>query len=240
MLLYRDLAAGWYRLLDPVEDHLEEAGCYEAALLRAASIPADTLLELGAGAGHNAFYLKRRFRCTLTDLSTDMLALSRALNAECDHVVGDMRSLRLGTMFDLVFVHDAVMYITTEKDLSAVAETAFLHTRPGGAALFAPDCVRESFREHTDLIGGEHGDRALRCIEWVWDPDPDDDTMTVEYAFVLREAGRTAVHHDQHIEGLFSRATWLRTLAGAGYQPESVECTLEGRGYEVFVCRRPL
>ncbi|MDQ3348688.1 MAG: class I SAM-dependent methyltransferase, partial [Acidobacteriota bacterium] len=123
MQIYGELAARWYRLLDPLEDHFDEAACYEAALLRGAPDGALTLLELGSGAGNNASYLKRRFACTLADRSPQMLGISRATNPECEHVKGDMRSLRLGRTFDAVFVHDAVMYITTEEDLHAVAET---------------------------------------------------------------------------------------------------------------------
>ena len=94
-LLYRELVP-WYRLVDPAADHADEAASYQAALERGASPAPDTLLELGAGAGHNASHLKRRFRCTLSDVSEAMLALSRELNPECEHVVGDMRTLRLG------------------------------------------------------------------------------------------------------------------------------------------------
>src|SRR5436853_577121 len=52
-LLYRDLVP-WYRLLDPVADHAEEAAAYAAALASAGAPPAGTLLELGAGAGGGA------------------------------------------------------------------------------------------------------------------------------------------------------------------------------------------
>ncbi len=155
-LLYSDLAS-WYRLVDPVADHQDEAEVYGAALSRAIKGRAETLLELGAGAGNNASYLKRRFRCTLTDFSEPMLALSRDLNPECEHVQGDMRSLRLNRTFDAVLVHDAVVYMTTEEDLLAAATTAFVHTRPGGAAIIAPDLLRETFRESTQLIRGDDG-----------------------------------------------------------------------------------
>ena len=37
------------------------------------------------------------------------------------------------------------MYLTTERDLGLAIETAYIHCRPGGAALFAPDYVRETF-----------------------------------------------------------------------------------------------
>ncbi len=56
-----------------------------------------------------------------------------------------MRKVRLGREFDAVFVHDAVSYMTTKRDLRAVFKTAFLHCRPGGAALFAPDNLVETF-----------------------------------------------------------------------------------------------
>lgn len=86
-----------------------------------------------------------------------MLALSRELNPECEHLPGDMRTLRLGRSFDAVLVHDAIMYMTTREDLLAAARTAYEHTRPGGAAIFQPDCIRETFRERTELEGSDDG-----------------------------------------------------------------------------------
>jgi len=50
----------------------------------------------------------------LVDKSPGMLEVSRALNPECEHVEGDMRTVRLGREFDLVFVHDAVAYMAKE------------------------------------------------------------------------------------------------------------------------------
>lgn len=238
-LLYRELVS-WYRLVDPTEDHRDEAASYQAALERTASPRPETLLELGAGAGNTASFLKGRFRCTLTDLSEEMQALSRELNPECEHVTGDMRSLRLGRTFDAVLVHDAIMYMTTEEDLLAAARTAFVHTRPGGAAVFAPDCVREDFREKTSLISGEDGTRAVRGLEWMWDPDPTDETFMVEYAFVLRESANVKVVHDRHIEGFFTDATWRRLLASVGYRVETLERPPDDRKVDeiFFICRR--
>lgn len=239
-LLYSELVP-WYRLIDPPADHLDEAASYEAAFERGASPRPETLLELGAGAGHNAFHLKQRFRCTLTDISDEMAALSRELNPECEHLAGDMRTLRLGRSFDAVLVHDAVMYMLGEGDLLAAAHTAFLHTRPGGAAVFAPDHMRETFREASSTFAREDGGRALRGLEWDWDPDPADDTYLVEYAFLLREGREVRAVHDRHVEGLFARATWVRILTSVGYRVESFERPADDEGAtdEVFLCRRP-
>ena len=241
MLLYSDLTP-WYRLIDPLEDHLEEAEAYDAAFLRGIDGPATTLLELGSGAGNNAYYLKRRFRCTLADISEPMLALSRAINPECEHVTGDMRTLRLDRTFDAVFVHDAVVYLTTEEDVVAMARTAFAHTRPGGAAIVAPDHLRETLREATDVIEGHDGDRALRCLAWLWDPDPTDTVYTVDYACLLREGGRVRVVHDQHQEGLFSEQDWHRMLGAAGFHVETINRPIggvdQGETDNIFLCRR--
>src|SRR4051812_5882736 len=103
--LYSNLTP-WYHLIDAAADHADEAAAFEAAFVRAIAGPAATLLDLGAGAGNNAFHLKGRFACTLPDLSEPMLALSRARNPECEHMAGDMRTLRLGRLFDAVLAHD--------------------------------------------------------------------------------------------------------------------------------------
>ncbi len=116
MRLYGDLAP-WFHLLTAPEDYAGEAARFQALMLEEAP-NARTLLELGSGGGNNASHLKQRFACTLADLSPQMLTLSRELNPDCEHVLGDMRTLRLGRTFDVVFVHDAVAYMTTEEMLA--------------------------------------------------------------------------------------------------------------------------
>jgi SAM-dependent methyltransferase len=236
-LLYRELVS-WYQLLDPAEDHADEVAAYRAALERACP-EAQTLLELGAGAGNNAFHLKSRYRCTLSEPSREMQLLSMAQNEQCEHVGGDMRNLRLGRSFDVVLVHDAIMYMISEDELRAAAETAFVHTRPGGAAVFAPVVFRDTFAESSQIHEGGRGARALRCLEWVWDPNPDDSSFHVEYAFLLRDGTNMQAIHDTHVEGLFTIETWLRVLASVGYQVELFERPIDERSAStVFLCRR--
>ena len=134
--------------------------------------------------------------------------------------------------------------MTTTDDLRHALETAFEHCRPGGAALFAPDHVRETFLASTD-DGGHDGDgRAMRFLEWTWDPDPTDTSYVVDYAYLLREVDGTArVEHDRHVEGLFERAEWLQLLAEVGFTPRVLRfdhSELEPGSYELFLgVRRP-
>ena len=219
MRIYSDLAA-WFHLLTHPSDYEGEAQFIEHVVDAVAEGPAQTLLELGSGGGNNASHLKRRFECTLTDLSEDMLELSRSLNPECEHLVGDMRTLRLGKTFDAVLAHDAMAYMTTENDLRAAIETAAAHLRPGGVAVFHPDTTRESFAPATDH-GGHDGDdgRGLRYLQWTHDPEPDDTTYEVDFAVLLREPGKAVrVELDHHTVGLFPEAAWRRALEDAGLE----------------------
>lgn len=240
--LYEELAS-WWPLLSAPEEYAEEAAFYGAALEAACDAPIRTLLELGSGGGNNASHLKDRFGMVLVDPSPGMLAVSRALNPQCEHIAGDMRTVRLNRQFDAVFVHDAVCYMTTESELRMAIETAFTHCRPGGAALFAPDFVRETFVSSTDHGGRDSATHGLRYLEWAWDPDPTDSTYCVDYAYLLRTPdGLTHIEHDRHVEGLFARADWLRLLSDAGFVARSlplVHSELEPDAHEVFVATKP-
>lgn len=243
-LLYDELVP-FYHLLDPLEDHRDEAG--ELGDVLSAAVPgARSLLELGAGAGHGAHFVKRRFeRTTLTDLSEPMLERSRSINGDCEHLPGDMRTLRLGRPFDCVLVHDAIAYITTRDDLRAVAVTCAAHLRPGGAALVVPDCVKETFRDCCEDHAGDDDRRSLRCLSWSHDPDPSDDTHQGDFAFLLRENGEVRAVHDRHVFGLFHTDVWLGIWRSAGLRVELVSRPLPaeyvGSAYtdKMFLVRRP-
>lgn len=214
--------ADWFHLLTAPEDYEEEAGVYLSLLREARGAGAiGSLLELGAGGGNNASWYKRDVPAvTLSDLSEAMLALSQRLNPECEHVSGDMRSLRLGRTFDAVFIHDAIDYMISEADLAACFETAAAHLRPGGAALFVPDSVRETWTPSTHQGGhdSDDGRKGLRYLEWTWDRDPDDDTYETEYAYLIRDGDVVKAAYDHHTGGIFPRATWVRLLEAAGFE----------------------
>jgi SAM-dependent methyltransferase len=188
-----------------------------------------------------ASHLKTKLQCTLTDSSPQMLELCRTLNPECECILGDMRTLALPTRFDVVLAQDAIGYMTSVEDLRATIATASRHLRPGGVAVFIPDDVKDTFEESAKCGGHTADDgRALRFLEWTYDPDPDDTTIVVEFALMLREHGKpTRVEHDLHVAGLFDRATWrqLMRCAGLALINPDVPDPCAGQ-HEVFVGRR--
>ncbi|MBM3943906.1 MAG: class I SAM-dependent methyltransferase [SAR202 cluster bacterium] len=236
MKLYSDLA-DWWHLLTPASDYAAEAAFYAQALKNACAPPLRTLLELGSGGGNNASHLKSSFQMTLVDLEPAMLAVSRAQNPECEHIHGDMRTLQLGREFDAVFIHDAIDYMTSECELRQAMETAYIHCKPGGAALLAPDSISENFKPTTNHEGTDGDGRGLRFLEWNYDSDPNDSVCTVDYIIAMRERdGSVRVEHDRHTFGLFPGETWLRLLSETGFLPE----ILDGpAGTVVFVATKP-
>ena len=236
MKLYDELAE-WWPLFSAPEDYAKEAAFFARVLTEACKPPPRTVLELGAGGGNNALYLKSKFEMTLVDLSPQMLEVSGALNPECEHREGDMRTVNLGRTFDAVFVHDAIAYMTTVEDLQAAIRTVYRHCRAGGVALLVPDCVRESFIADTTHGGHDGNDgRSLRYLMWTVDPDPTDTTYRTDFAILLRDArGDTRVVRDSHVEGIFPRAEWMRLLRKAGFEPRILN---DEWGRDVFVARR--
>jgi len=214
--LYHELA-GWFHLLTAPEDYREEAAFYTQLIKENSRIPVKEVLEMGSGGGNNASYMKAHFTMTLTDLSEDMLGVSRGLNPECEHIQGDMRTLRLDRQFDAIFVQDAISYMTTEEDLNGAIETAYVHCRPGGAVLFSTDYVRESFQENTNHGGHSKDGRHLRYLEWTHDPDTADTQYLVDMAYVMDDGKVVNCYHDRHRMGLFPQDTWMRLMKEAGF-----------------------
>jgi hypothetical protein len=221
--LYGDLSS-WWPVLSTPEQYSEDAGFYQKTIIAACSSTPQTLLELGSGGGNNASHLKAFFAMTLVDASPGMLAVSRSLNPECEHIQGDMRNIRLGRLFDAVFIEDAISYMTTEYDLQRAIESAFVHCRPGGAALFCPDYIRETFHRSTRHGGHEVAGRGMRYLEWEWDPDATDTTYITDFAYLLRdEKGEVGCEYDRHVFGLFKREDWLRIITDAGFRAQVIQ-----------------
>jgi len=234
--IYWELAP-WFHLLTHPKSYAGEAR-HVVRTLKPERGQKPTMLELGSGGGNNAFQLKKHFTLTLSDLSPGMLKLSRKINPECEHVVGDMRSLPLKRSFPFVFVHDAVMYMLSERDLARAIKTAFVHCAPGGIALFQPDFVRESYRPTRERGGHSDGARKLSYVETAHPLAESANFVDVDFTLTLREpdgGARRVV--DRHRVGAFPRATWISILRRAGFR---VRCATDPWKRVCFIATRPL
>jgi YCII-related domain/Methyltransferase domain len=158
--LYHEFAA-WWPLLSAPADDADEAAFVRQTLLAACHGPLETLLELGSGGGNVASHLKAHVRMTLVARAAALLAVSRALNPECEHSEGDMRSVRLaGDHFDAVLIHDAIMYMTTDTD-GPVAETK---EQLGGFILINARDLNDAIQVASKIPPGHLGSVEVRPI----------------------------------------------------------------------------
>ncbi len=241
--MYHELA-DWFHLITAPADYAEEAAYYLQVMQNVIGHLPASLLELGSGGGNNASHYKSRIPdVVLTDLSEEMLALSRTINPGLPHIQGDMRTVRVGRQFEAVFVHDACSYLTTEQDIRQLAATAFEHCLPGGVAVFCPDHTAENLVYETGHGGHDGQGRALRYLEWTYPGPPGTYAFQVDYVYVLHEDGREPrVEYDHHVNGALPRAMWLHVLSDAGFEPGAVPLVHsevpEGHS-EVFTGWRP-
>ena len=242
--MYGDLAP-WFHLLTAPEEYADDAAFVLDALRQHVDGPLETLLELGSGGGNTASHLKRDLRLTLTDLSPQMLELSQTINPECEHVAGDMRTLRLERTFDAVLVHDAICYMTTEADLRAAMTTAFDHLRPGGAAVFDARPhprdlhARAPTTAGTTVPGSRTAARTVRCATSSGPPTRILTTRrtrsTTRCSCVARMA-RSRFVGTSTSRGCSRRQTWLDLLGAVGFEAHAV---VDPERRTVFIGRRP-
>ncbi len=236
-----DSLANWFHLITSPDDYEEEAAIFTKVLNENGAL--STVLELGSGGGNNAYHMKEHFTMCLVDYAPAMLELSKTLNPDCEHLECDMRSFRIERQFDGVFIHDAISYLTTEEDLLEAIETAFVHCRPGGVALFVPDQTKETFEPSTSHGGNDSENRGLRYLEWTVDEDPSDTKYVTHFAYLMKkEDGSVSVEYDKHEMGVFPRELWLKLIKEVGFEAYTRpfdHSDFEPGTVEVFLGRRP-
>jgi len=218
--LYDDLAYLW-PLVSPPEDYADEARCWREILRDKLGPGCHAILELGVGGGHHLSHLTADFEATAVDLSEQMLRHSRRLNPGVEHLVGDMRTIRLGRKFRAVLIHDAISHMQTEDDLKAAFATAAAHLEPGGVFITSPDHFRDTFQDPlVDSSTRSDGETELTFIEYSYDPDPGDTTIETILFYLIRRRGELRIEWDRLLTGLFPRQRWLDLMAEAGFQVE--------------------
>ncbi|MQG68365.1 MAG: class I SAM-dependent methyltransferase [SAR202 cluster bacterium] len=246
--MYDGFAHLW-PLVSPHADYIDEARHWRKELIARIGPGMHDILELGVGGGHNLHHVLNpdcdgsqttlrgcdcrrgaglpqaapELKLTAVDLSETMLAMSASLNPEVEHLVGDMRNVRLNRKFSAVLIHDAITCMLTEDDLRDTFETAKVHLAPGGLFITAPDWYKDTFPGlRTSHHTRRNSQAELTYFEYNHDSGLSDTTMESIFVYFIKEAGQLRVEQDRHISGLFPMKTWIELLAQAGFETEDV------------------
>ena len=233
--LYYELSFLW-PIISPPREYAEEAANWRRIIQAKLGQAKHSILELGAGGGHNLSHLTKDFHATAVDISHPMLSLSRQLNPDVQHHLGDMRTVRLGKTFDAVLIHDAIGHMLTEADLRATFATAKDHLRPGGLLLIAPEWVEEDFQGPKLFFWFRKGSReneeiAVAIQEYLHDPDPKDSQIESIYSYMIQTNSGVRIERDVHHNGLFPVSKWIGLLDEAGFKAERISLPGNEGGY---------
>ncbi len=219
--MYDEFAHLWTQISAP-EEYAEEAGLLTDVLFELLQMEPGNgkprVLEFGVGGGNSLSHMTGLVDAVATDVSLDMLGVSKRLNPSVEHIVGDMRTLRLERKFDAVIVLDAISYMLTEADLRSTFQTARAHLDRGGVFIAGPDWLRDITPvPNLSCKLGKSGD--LSYAEFVHDPDPSDTEVELIFNYFITQAdGTVKVEEDRHRHGLFPLETWLSIMREAGFE----------------------
>ena len=175
---------------------------------------------------------------TLVDHSEAMLSESKVRNPTLQHIHADMTSIQLPEQFDLVLIHDAVMYLQDAETIRQTLKNARKMLRPNGVLILVPDVCKESFHER--IIASEIlGERAIiHLTEWHTDPDPNDDHIEVVFSILFREnqGGEIQSVVETHSMVVLSIQQWMEIFESVKLRQEWASIPWEGGG-EFFVLR---
>ncbi|PKK81924.1 MAG: class I SAM-dependent methyltransferase [candidate division Zixibacteria bacterium HGW-Zixibacteria-1] len=237
--LYNDLAWTWHIISKP-EDYVEEGENFIDKIKAHSQIDVREILSLGCGGGNLDWVLKCAFKITGVDISDSMLANARKINPENEYLQGDMRTVRLGRLFDAVVIHDAVNYMLTPADLKAAFETAYRHLKQGGVMITYAEVWKENFKQNRIRHQTEVKDNIeITFIENFYDPDPADTTYESTFIYLIRTDGKLQIETDLHNCGVFPLELWPKTLKEIGF--EVIETRFdhsefaEGEDYPMFI-----
>jgi SAM-dependent methyltransferase len=240
--LYGDLAWTW-PIISPPGEYVEESETFAKVIKEHSKEKPKTLLHLGCGGGHNDYTLKKYFDVTGVDISENMLGLARKLNPEADYRQGDMRTVRLGELFDAVIIFDSINYMLTEDELGSAFKTAYEHLKPGGVFLTIPEDYPQRFKQNeTEHRICKNDDVEIVFIENGYDPETNDTEYEGTFVYLIRRDGKLEIHTDRHLNGIFELDTWRRLLNDVGFEVNELKFThsslKEGDFYPMFVCAK--
>ena len=237
--LYEDLAWLW-PVWEDVGVYRDESEFFARLIKKHAKIKVRTLLDMGCGGGKNTFHLKRHFEVTGIDISKPMLGNARKLNPECKFRSADIRDFDLKRRFDAIFINDATIYMTTQRDLLRVFRAAHRHLEPGGVMITQPHECKERFEQNETTIWKAKVDCTdVTFIENQYDPNPKDGTYEKTFVYLIRKRGKLRVEQDIHLCGLFPLETWRRSLRTAGFRLSQNRLSDDAKDIPVFCCVKP-
>jgi SAM-dependent methyltransferase len=181
------------------------------------------LLDVGCGTGTHIKHLSDRYQAMGFDVSEEMLAVAQEKCPDINFVQGNIISMELNQVFDVIIcLFGSITYLTTKEELQLAIKSFSKHTTPGGVVVIEPLFTEETLRE---------GGMGLNCLNL---PDikiarsnvsrREGDIVYLDFHFLVstREYG-TEHFIDPSPMGVFSWSTFKHLLEDHQFTVEFIE-----------------
>lgn len=209
---YENLAR-YDHIIADLEEYEEEVRRYKDEIESHLGKGRKSMLHFGSGAGGHDYHLKQDFDVTGVDVSEGMLEVATGLNPQVTYVKGDMRDMELNQQFDVVFIPESIMYMTTLADVERVLANAERHLKPRGLLLVMVQ-TKEEFQENNFVYSGKKDGIQVDLFEN--NTIVSTESYEAVMVYLIREDGELTIESDVHTLGLFPKAAWVKSLSEIG------------------------
>lgn len=219
-----DRAADMYDLLyEDRKDYRAEAETV-TGLIRERQPGAASLLDVACGTGlHLAAFAELFDRAEGVDIAEPMLAVARRRLPDTPLHRGDMRELRLGTVFDaVVCMFSSIAYLRSAVDLDRALTTMAEHLAPGAVLVVEPWYFPETFLDghvsaHALTVAGSAMTRVSHSTR-------EDGVTKMEIHYSVADQVNGMRHHSEiDLLTLFGRDDYEHAFVQAGLKVEYAE-----------------
>ncbi|MFI6526637.1 class I SAM-dependent methyltransferase [Streptomyces uncialis] len=164
-LLYRDPA-----LYDFVQsDSTSPERVHE--LIRRYRPDARTLIDFGCGTGRDLEVFAQHFACVGVDLQPGMVGHARHIRLGLDVRTGDMRTVRLRMLMDVVTcIGNSLAHVRDDKGIGQVFDTFAAHAGPGALLVLCSPIAPVTRAGPTTATVDTPGGPATVTVRHSWDP----------------------------------------------------------------------
>ncbi len=197
-----------------------------------------TLLDVACGTGLHLSYLRNSYEAAGIDICSAMLTIARSRNPEVPLYLGDMRTFRLDTLYDVIIcLFSSITYADTTGGLNASLENFARHLRPNGLCIVEPYIPPEAW--HDGVLGLKTAESGRLKVAMVDRAERSGSRVRREIAYAVASTERIEQIYEEHTFPLFSRKEYEEAFRLAGFAVDFDDCGFTpGRGMYLGVLGR--
>ena len=187
------------------------------------------LLDVGCGTGEHLRHLKDFYSVEGVDISSEMLRVARNKLRGVPLHQGDMRTFRLGKVFDaVVCLFGSIGYVESLSGLQQAVENMRRHMAGGGVLVIEPWLGPDDLQDgRTHLVVAESQGRKIVRIAHT---SVRNGVSEILFHFVVADADGVRYFEERHRLGLFRPAEYREALEKSGLQVLYDTDGISGRG----------